>query len=109
MDVPQLLFEIKRVLKGGGYMILADMGAPAHWRSWWGRVVMRIILAIFRLFWRSARAQAEAQAFDSIRTAAEWRTLLSNGGFSQVAVTEWPARRPWYPCALVMKAVQEVP
>ena len=107
MDVPQLLFEIKRVLRGGGYLILADMGAPAHWRSWWGRIAMRSILTIFRLFWRSARAQAEAEAFDSIRTAVEWRTLLYKSGFGQVAVTEWPARRFWYPCALTVEAVHE--
>jgi len=107
MDVPQLLSETKRVLKDGGHLVLADMGAPAHWRSWWGRIVMRTILTIFRLFWRSARAQAEADAFDSIRTAVEWRMVLRSNGFAQVEVTEWPARRFWYPCALIMQAVSK--
>ena len=107
MDVRLLLAEIRRVLRDRGDLVLADMGAPAHWRSLWGRAVMGGILAFFRLFWRSARAQAEADAFASIHTAEEWRKLVTVFGFSRVEVTEWPARRFWYPCALIIKAVRE--
>ena len=107
MDVRLLLAEIRRVLRDRGDLVLADMGAPAHWRSLWGRAVMGGILAFFRLFWRSPRAQAEADAFASIHTAEEWRKLVTAFGFSRVEVTEWPARRFWYPCALIIKAVCE--
>jgi ubiquinone/menaquinone biosynthesis C-methylase UbiE len=109
MDVEQLLSEIRRVMRRGGHLIMADVGAPAFWRSSWGQIVIPIILAGFRLFWRSARAQAEAEAVSSFHTADEWRMLLTSFGFSQVEVTEWPPRRFWYPCALIMKAVYEVP
>jgi ubiquinone/menaquinone biosynthesis C-methylase UbiE len=109
MDVEQLLSEVKRVMRRGGHLIMADVGAPAFWRSSWGRIVIPIILAGFRFFWRSARAQAEAEAVSSFHTADEWRMLLTRFGFSQIAVTEWPPRRFWYPCALIMKAVYEVP
>jgi ubiquinone/menaquinone biosynthesis C-methylase UbiE len=109
MDVPRLLSETKRVLKYDGQLIMADMGAPMNWRSWWGRIAMRTVVTIFRTFWPSARAQAEASAFESIRTAVEWRKLLTSCGFGQVQVTEWPARRFWYPCALIVQAVYEAP
>ncbi len=109
MVVPVLLDEIQRVLKLGGLLVLADMGAPAHWRSLWGRVAMNTILSLFRLFWRSARAQAEAEAFASIHTAEEWRKLLRDFDFCDIEVIEWPARRFWYPCALVIKALHETP
>jgi ubiquinone/menaquinone biosynthesis C-methylase UbiE len=109
MAVPVLLDEIQRVLKRRGHLVLADMGAPAHWRSLWGRIAMGTILALFRLFWRSARAQAEAEAFASIHTAVEWRKLLEDSGFCEIEVIEWPARRFWYPCALIIKALHESP
>jgi ubiquinone/menaquinone biosynthesis C-methylase UbiE len=109
MDVEQLLSEVRRVMRCGGHLIMADVGAPAFWRSSWGQIVIPIILAGFRLFWRSARAQAEAEAVSSFHTAEEWRMLLTSFSFSQVEVTEWPPRRFWYPCALIMKAVYEAP
>jgi ubiquinone/menaquinone biosynthesis C-methylase UbiE len=109
MAVPVLLTEIQRVLRGRGHLVFADMGAPAHWRSLWGRAAMGASLSFFRHFWRSARAQAEADAFASIHTAEEWRRLLGEFGFCGVEVSEWPARRFWYPCALIMKAVREAP
>lgn len=68
---------------------------------------MGIALSGFKRFWRSARARAEADAFSNIHTAGEWHKLLTSYGFGQVEVTEWPPRRFWYPCALVMKAVLE--
>jgi ubiquinone/menaquinone biosynthesis C-methylase UbiE len=107
MDVQQLLVEVRRVLKRGGYLVLADVGAPPFWRSFGGRVAMGIALSIFKLFWRSARARAEADAFSSIHTAKEWRELLTTYGFGQVEITEWPPRRFWYPCALVIRAALE--
>jgi ubiquinone/menaquinone biosynthesis C-methylase UbiE len=107
MDVKQLLVEARRVLRDSGYLVLADVGAPRFWRSFRGRVAMGIALSGFRLFWRSARARAEADAFSSIHTAGEWRKLLTDYGFGQVEITEWPPRRFWYPCALVIKAVLE--
>jgi hypothetical protein len=94
-------------LKAKGCLVLADMGAPAHWRSIWGRVAMSTILRLFQLFWRSARAQAEAAAFASIYTAEEWRKILRDFNFGDIEVIEWPARRFWYPCALIIKALPE--
>jgi ubiquinone/menaquinone biosynthesis C-methylase UbiE len=107
MDASRLLAEIQRVLKGYGTMILADMGAPVGWRSLLGRVLVKSIVRVARLLWRTARVQAEADALDNIRTAAEWHQLLHEYGFARVEITEWPPRRFWYPCALIIRAVRE--
>ena len=107
MDATQLLGEIKRVLAGGGHLVMADMAAPSHWRSLPGRVLMRTIVSAYRLIKRSPRAQAEADAFSHIHSADEWREILSGFGFRQIEMAEWPPRRFWYPSALIMKAVRE--
>lgn len=105
MDVPRLLAEIKRVLKDGGSLVMADVGAPAYWRSIWGRALMWVMIRILRTFWRSARIQAETDAVPSLRTAEEWRDLLVGSGFGSVEMAEWPPRRFYYPCALIVMAV----
>jgi len=107
MDATQLLGEIKRVLAGGGHLVMADMAAPSHWRSLPGRVLMRTIVSVYRLIRKSPRAQAEADAFSHIHSADEWREILLGFGFREVEMVEWPPRRFWYPSALIMKAVRE--
>lgn len=104
MDVPLLLSEIKRVLKDGGHLVMADVGAPAQWRSSWGRRVIAVLVFLARTFWRSARVAAEADAVPSIRTAAEWRHVLGHFGFESIEIVEWPPRRFYYPCALFIRA-----
>lgn len=107
MDATSLLGEMKRVLKGGGHIVLADMAAPSHWRSLPGRMLMRTIVSVYRLIKRSSRAQAEAGAFSHIHSADEWREILSGWGFEEIEMTEWPPRRFWYPSALIMRAVSK--
>ena len=98
MDVPQLLSEVRRVLKTGGNLIMADVGASAFWRSFWGTALLKTLLVIYKLGHRgSVRVQAEA--FPNVRTADEWRTILSDFGFTNIKITETRARRRWYPCA----------
>jgi ubiquinone/menaquinone biosynthesis C-methylase UbiE len=105
MDVPQLLSEMRRVLKTGGSLIMADVGASPLWQSFLGVALLKILLARYGLTRRSARAQAEVEAFPNVRTTDEWRTILSEFGFTQIEIAESPARRRWYPCALTIKAV----
>ena len=107
MDATTLLGEVKRVLVGGGYIVMADMAAPTHWRSLWGRALMQTIVSVYRLIKRSPRAQAEADAFSHIHSADEWHKILSGFGFEEIEMAEWPPRRFWYPSALIMKAVRE--
>ena len=105
MDVPRLLSEIRRVLRSEGHLVMADVGAPAPWRTLWGRMLVWTSIRLIRTFWRSARVEAEADAIPSIRTAAEWRDLLIRFGFDSVEIVERPARRLWYPCALTLRAI----
>ncbi|MGA9351585.1 MAG: class I SAM-dependent methyltransferase [Anaerolineae bacterium] len=104
MDVSQMLSEMRRVLKTGGNLIMADVGASPFWRSLWGTALLKILLLRYGLTRRSARAQAEVEAFPNVRTADEWRTILSDFGFANIEITESPARHRWYPCALMMRA-----
>lgn len=105
MDVPRLLSEIRRVLRSEGHLVMADVGAPAPWRMLWGRALVWLSIQLIRIFWRSARVEAEADAISSIRTAAEWRDLLIRFGFDSVEIVERPARRFWYPCVLILSAI----
>lgn len=105
MHVPRMLFEIRRVLRTNGRMVMIDVGASAFWRSLLGAIVLRVLLTRYGLSRRDARAQAELEAFQNVRTADEWRTLLSKSGFSRIEVVESRALRPWYPSALTMSAV----
>ena len=105
MDVPRLLSEIRRVLRSEGHLVMADVGAPAPWRTLWGRALVWMMIRLIRTFWRSARVKAEADAIPSIRTAVEWRDLLISFGFDSVEIEERPARRFFYPCALILRAI----
>jgi len=105
MDLPSMLSEMRRVLKRGGKLILTDVGASPFWRSFCGHLLLRILLLGYGLARGSARSRAEVEAFPNVRTADEWHTLLSQYGFVRIEITESPARRAWYPCALTMSAV----
>jgi ubiquinone/menaquinone biosynthesis C-methylase UbiE len=106
MDVPQMLFETRRVLKKGGNLIMADMGAPNFWRSFRGRVLIRILALHYKLTHSNARGQAEVAALPNVHTASEWHTILSDFGFMEIEISESPPRHFWYPCALIMRAVK---
>lgn len=106
MDVPEMLSEIRRVLKTEGQLIMADVGASAFWKPLWVRAIIRIIIWLY--FMRAnniARAWAEAAALSNIYTADEWHTILSDFGFTKIEITESPSRHRWYPCALIMRAM----
>lgn len=105
MDLHDMLSEQRRVLKDGGWLVLAEAGAPAFWRSWWGKAFLWLSLHLFGVYARGVRARAEAAAVSNLRTAEEWRVLLSGAGFTRIEVGEERARRAWYPRILTIRAV----
>ena len=60
---------------------------------------------------RGARARAEMAAVSNMRTADEWRAMLSDAGFTSTEVREERTRRAWYPRVPEIRAVagQAVP
>ena len=104
MDVPTMLAEMRRVLKPDGTLVLADVAASPLWRSFVGRLWLRVLMIQYGLTESRARAQAEVEAFSNIRSVDEWQTLLSEYAFSDVEMGRVPARCRWYPQALIMKA-----
>jgi ubiquinone/menaquinone biosynthesis C-methylase UbiE len=104
MEPPSMLSEMRRVLKVGGNLILADVGLPPWWRAFWAGALLKGLLLAYRLVYRNARSQAEVAALANVRTAEEWHTLLVDTGFTKVDIAESRTRRRWYPPALTLRA-----
>ncbi len=109
MDVATLLTEIGRALKPGGQVVLADIGAPARWRTPWGQLIMRAMVAAVRTFRRGARWQAESDAFMSIHTSREWQVLLGRYGFAAIQIDETRSQsgKFWHPNLVIITATKE--
>lgn len=105
MDVPVMLREMRRVLKKGGELVLADVAAPGFWRYRAGRALGKFVAATYFLAQRNvARAWAEADAVSHMYTASGWSSLLQDAGFSRIRISNLPGRR-LMPQPLIAKAV----
>jgi ubiquinone/menaquinone biosynthesis C-methylase UbiE len=104
MDVPCMLAEARRVLRDGGMLFVADVGASSFWRSSMGGALLRVLMAGYGIRTRSARGKAEIEAFRNVHTAGEWRALLAEGGLMEITIEERQARRPWFPSGLTILA-----
>jgi len=108
LNVPKVLSETRRVLKEGGHLVVASEVAPSFWRASIASAVLGIATPLCEITHQSARVQAELAAITNIRTATEWRTILSGFGFGEIEiVAEFAARRPWYPSAIALKATKK--
>jgi len=108
MNVPQMLREMRRVLKTGGSLVMADVGRSPSWRSSWRIALLKILLIRYGLTrWSIRRARAEMEALPNIRLASEWHAILADLGFTKIEISaDYAGRRSWYPDALFMKAVK---
>jgi ubiquinone/menaquinone biosynthesis C-methylase UbiE len=97
IQVPQLIAEMRRVLKPGGRLLLADVSASRFWRSIIGNLLIRFLAQRYRTSNHNARAEAELEAFPNVRTPEEWRDILLTHQFSQIHLKEIKPRLPWYP------------
>jgi ubiquinone/menaquinone biosynthesis C-methylase UbiE len=106
MQVPVLLGEIRRVLRPGGRLVVADAAATAFWRTAIGALMLRLLLFFYVMSLRSARARAEQEALGSLFTADEWRVLLAAQGFQQIEISEIRALRRYVPGGVILQAVR---
>ncbi|MFZ2097069.1 MAG: class I SAM-dependent methyltransferase [Anaerolineales bacterium] len=104
MNIPKMLQEAKRLLVRSGRIIICDVGATPFWRSRPGKILLRLLMWLYGFANRSARSQAEIEAFHNVRTAQEWLSLLKEFGFGKVHIDEIRPRFPWFPSGLTMQA-----
>jgi ubiquinone/menaquinone biosynthesis C-methylase UbiE len=104
MNVPYMLAEARRLLARNGRLVISDVGATPFWRSRVGKLLIRLLMWQYGLANRSARSQAELEAFHNVRTAQEWQTLLGKFGFEKVQIDEIRPRKPWFPSGLTLQA-----
>lgn len=108
MDVPQMLSEMGRVLKTGGYLTLADVAASPSWKYPGVKALLRVAALLYFLPSRNiARAWAEADAVSNVRTAEEWREVLLASGFAEVQVIRLSSHRFWSPDPLILRAIKK--
>jgi demethylmenaquinone methyltransferase/2-methoxy-6-polyprenyl-1,4-benzoquinol methylase len=104
MNVPKMLYEAKRLLANSGRIIISDVGATPFWRSLAGRLLIRLLMLEYGFVNGNARSQAELEAFQNVRTASEWSSMLKNLGYVKVRVEEIKPRFPWFPSGLTLQA-----
>ena len=100
-EVPRALGEMVRVVKPGGRLAIADMGAPPAWRSAPISWLMALLQRAYKLV-GGPEARADADAFAQTYTAEEWQGLLEARGLRNGQVTDIlrPGQRI-YPCVIL--------
>lgn len=107
MDIPVLISEIKRTLKPGGKLTIADVGGSAVWRLPIVRFFLKVMAFVYFLAVENvARAWAEADGVSNVLCAEDWANLLFQMGFNEVTVVELPSKFKWIPSPLIIKAIR---
>jgi ubiquinone/menaquinone biosynthesis C-methylase UbiE len=105
MDVKDLLTEIYRLLKPHGKLAIADVGGSKLWKNPIVRFLVRILAFTYFFFTENkSRAWIEASALTNIRTAQEWKAILLELGFDDIAVSELQSKKLWVPNPLIIYA-----
>ncbi len=104
MDVPQMLFEAKRLLADGGRLVISDVCATPFWRTILGKASLLMVLQYYGISNSAARAKAEIGAYKNVRTTQEWAETLKNFGFGELKMNVVQPRLPWFPGGLTIAA-----
>jgi ubiquinone/menaquinone biosynthesis C-methylase UbiE len=107
MDASQMLSEMRRVLKTGGHLTIADVAASPYWKLPGIKSALRLATFFYFLSTESiARAWAESDAVAHVYTADEWRILLEKSGFTSAEAIKLSSHRFWSPAPLILRAIK---
>ena len=105
MNASKLLSEMRRVLKPGGTIAIADVGGSSYWHLLGVRTLIKIATFFYFLITENVfRARTEASALPNVYTVEEWQLLLKESGFTYIHVTELPKSHIWIPSPLLITA-----
>ncbi len=107
IEVNGLLCEIKRVLKKGGAVTIADVSVRPFVR--WPIIKPFLEAATFLYFLSkgSDRALAEARAIANVHAIEEWFRLMTKFGFENIRLEQLPSKYRWIPAPFVLTARAE--
>lgn len=108
MDTAILIPEMLRVLKPGGKVTIADVGASPLWKFMPLRMLLRVIIFFYFLAKEGfARSWAEATSISNMMTAEEWEKALAEAGFLKIEVNKMKSRHFWAPSPIALKACKQ--
>ncbi len=88
MTIKKVLGEFKRVLKPEGRIVIADICAPAIWRTWWGKFFSYFFLRILSL-----KKKYRSEKKSTIYSVKEWKHLLEEMGFAIIQIEEFLGKK----------------
>jgi len=98
MDIPQMLSEMRRVIKQGGLLSIIDVGTSPLWENPIFQLIARVIAYIYFLIKENrTRARAEANAVNNLRTPKGWKIDLAQAGFNNIRITKLSSKHRWLP------------
>lgn len=104
MHVPTLLAELRRVLRSGAQVLLADVATAPFWQSKTGRLWLAAMVGWYSLRQGGARLRAEVDALDNMIGPEQWQAYLLRAGFVDPHMTILPANKRWYPSGVLIVA-----
>lgn len=107
MQPRELLCEMRRVLRPGGRVMVADVARTDFWRTRLGRAFLSGMIAWYGLTKGGARLKAEVDAIGNLLTVEGWHDVMRQSGFTRVQLTQLPARRAWFPSGVLIQATVE--
>jgi len=108
MSVPKLLNELERILKQGGRITVADVGAAPLWKFFPVKLFVKLFAYLFFLPSEGLiRAWTESTAVSNMYTANDWENALAEAGFSDIKVKKIKSRHFWSPALIAFMAAKQ--
>jgi ubiquinone/menaquinone biosynthesis C-methylase UbiE len=106
MDAALFLSEARRVLVKNGTLITADAVTSRFFKSLAGRIVLSALLFEYSFIQNATMARVEKEAFEKLKTSAEWKELFEKTGFTEISYENIKPRRSLYPGGMIMSGIR---